>query len=411
MKERKKCDWIRLHKKFYTDRQMSIQRVSALAGVSAMTLHRHWTGLGLPIRGHGDTQHLKDLRRKDEVVYWYSRYLKGELNLKEVAKRLGVGQIKIYKLLNLFSLPLNLPAGYFLSVHKKNMIVEEYKSGESQNRLSKRHGVTCGTIRKVLDKKNIVVRDKRESIHNGLKRGHYSGKHYNQGSGDNDFFKMWNERSAWVYGIILSDGSISPTEYGMICTIASNDKDLLQNIVTIMSLDVRCIHPKNDKRAKNNCYTLSIANKEIIKDLLHLGVESRKSKKVKMPENIPKEYVRDFIRGYFDGDGSISLTTTGYKFSMASQSKDILLAISRFFYEQAGVCIPCRRISLSAVNDINDKSTLSVCPYTNKYGSTIYQIQTVCQENLKRLYDYFYDGTESILYLMRKRVLFDRVSD
>ena len=47
-----------------------------------------------------------------------------------------------------------------------------------------------------------------------------------------------------------------------------------------------------------------IGSKEIYDDLLKLGLIPNKSKRLSLP-SIPKKYFSHFIRGYFDGDGSV----------------------------------------------------------------------------------------------------------
>ena len=57
-----------------------------------------------------------------------------------------------------------------------------------------------------------------------------------------------------------------------------------------------------------NQYRLVIANKHISERLVELGCGKAKTHTLKFPtlEQVPKEMQRHFIRGYFDGDGSIS---------------------------------------------------------------------------------------------------------
>lgn len=43
----------------------------------------------------------------------------------------------------------------------------------------------------------------------------------------------------------------------------------------------------------------------MFQDLLRLSLTPRKSHRIKLP-NVPQEYLSDFIRGYFDGDGCVS---------------------------------------------------------------------------------------------------------
>ena len=73
---------------------------------------------------------------------------------------------------------------------------------------------------------------------------------------------------------------------------------------------IRTVTPT--KTCKNNVRTLTISSSKICKDLIRLGCVPRKSLVLKFPlENqVPKCLVYHFIRGYFDGDGSISNTAS-----------------------------------------------------------------------------------------------------
>jgi hypothetical protein len=53
---------------------------------------------------------------------------------------------------------------------------------------------------------------------------------------------------------------------------------------------------------------LSISGKSSIEWLYNQGCIPNKSKVLRMPK-VPDKYLRDFVRGYFDGDGSISFSS------------------------------------------------------------------------------------------------------
>ena len=70
----------------------------------------------------------------------------------------------------------------------------------------------------------------------------------------------------------------------------------------------------------------------MIKDLKKLGCIERKSLTLTFPteEQVPKKYIYDFIRGYFDGDGTLSFDrrrkTPQARFGFAG-TKEFLLSI------------------------------------------------------------------------------------
>jgi len=57
-----------------------------------------------------------------------------------------------------------------------------------------------------------------------------------------------------------------------------------------------------------SAFVLVLRSKKLFGDLQNLGGIRRKSLIMKFP-NVPDQYLADFIRGYFDGDGSVYFTT------------------------------------------------------------------------------------------------------
>lgn len=70
---------------------------------------------------------------------------------------------------------------------------------------------------------------------------------------------------------------------------------------------------------------LSLSRKSICEDLINsFGViPKNKSLKETYSSNIPSDYLRDYLRGYFDGDGSISVSKKGGTFVTVVGSYEI----------------------------------------------------------------------------------------
>lgn len=142
-------------------------------------------------------------------------------------------------------------------------------------------------------------------------RGGHNKKSFNK-----DFFKSWSPQMAYVLGLIYSDGTIEDVrKSSRTCYlgITSKDKDLVLDVQKVMSSQHNLYRRREHKYkfpnqrigiSKEN-WTLRIGSKKLFDDLIKLGLEPRKSLSLKFPK-ISNEYVNFFIRGYFDGDGSIS---------------------------------------------------------------------------------------------------------
>lgn len=131
-----------------------------------------------------------------------------------------------------------------------------------------------------------------------------------------DFFKKWTPEMAYVLGFMYADGNItnsipSRTQY---TNFYSSDKEILEKIKYVLSSEhpIEVILPKT-RVYQNGIYTskkgfrLRIGSREMYQDLLNLGLTPKKSLTITFPDNIPHKYFNDFVRGYFDGDGCITI--------------------------------------------------------------------------------------------------------
>ena len=145
-------------------------------------------------------------------------------------------------------------------------------------------------------------------------RGGHNRKKVNE-----DFFKTWSAKMAYVLGFIYADGAVEDCrESSRTCYLAlsNNDLSLLEAISQAMSAE-KSVQVRSPRLTKikgkeywcKTSYTVRIGNKKIYEDLIKLGLCPRKSLVIELPE-VPKPYFQFFLRGYFDGDGCINIEKT-----------------------------------------------------------------------------------------------------
>jgi hypothetical protein len=111
-------------------------------------------------------------------------------------------------------------------------------------------------------------------------------------------------------GYIFTDGTLvklGPGRYGVV--IASVDHDHLEKLAAIfgsgMRIEKRIQSSKGFSGAQDRyIYLLRCTRPEMIADLRRLGLIERKSLTMRFPD-VPEEFLRDFVRGCWDGDGSL----------------------------------------------------------------------------------------------------------
>lgn len=129
------------------------------------------------------------------------------------------------------------------------------------------------------------------------------GLKFKKHTANEGFFDEFNKINSYILGFIYADGNIAwnPQKgyYSITITASEKDKDHLENIRNILSSTKPLLYSP-----KTKSYRLIVNSKKLCQRLMQLGVTPRKSLTMKFPK-IPKEYLRHFIRGIIDGDGSV----------------------------------------------------------------------------------------------------------
>ena len=136
---------------------------------------------------------------------------------------------------------------------------------------------------------------------------------------------------AYVLGLWFAAGCIYGGKMFDI-TLHHDDKYLLKKVAEELSYEGQLYDYVDRQAARINFSCVVIYN-----DIINLGGKENKSLDMDFP-NIPKEYLSDFIRGYFDGDGCVMRLKGGrINSAFTSGSKKFLDNLHQILKEEAGV--------------------------------------------------------------------------
>lgn len=188
---------------------------------------------------------------------------------------------------------------YYLK-DKHEQIISDYLSGMSGIEIANKHGSCRSAIYGILYAEGVPMRSSSQATRT------YSA--------DFRFFQsVQSEPQAYWLGFIAADGSINTrrTKYGLIINLHISDKAHLE----LFRDTINGNHPI--KEYQRTC-TIQIHSESLINDLSQYGIIPRKARRLRFPNNLPRYLIHHFIRGYFDGDGSIWIDLKGQlRFSIA----------------------------------------------------------------------------------------------
>lgn len=200
---------------------------------------------------------------------------------------------------------------------------------------------------------------------------------------ENYFEKIDSKNKAYWLGFLYADGCVlvknknGKTSYVLEVSLSIADMNHLEKL----KMSLKSNSPIKTKiiKDKYEACRITICNKKICEDLIKLGCTPKKSLTLTFPnENqLPKEFIPHFVRGYFDGDGCIYNGDNGISISFVG-TMNLLTNIQEIMFNKFG---------------------LTKVKISNK--GKAYQCQWRGIGNAKTWFDYLYNYKD-IIFLQRK---------
>lgn len=249
-----------------------------------------------------------------------------------------------------------------------NQIIETYIKTKSTLKVAKELNISYNEARKHLINQGFLNKNKKPVKTTGLIK--------------NYFEIIDNANKAYLLGFLKADGYIDKTRMRCVLSVQEKDKEILEKFCDLIKISRNKINKYEDLRSKSrqNSVILSIYDKDFVTHLLDLKNNS-------ILEKVPEDYCYDFIRGYFDGNGTI-----------AYRNKEKLY------------------FSVAVSGSPNDDSMMKyilhrIQGFTNIYNdkrSNLPFIKTDNKNVIKLFRDLVYKNAS--LYLTRKKIKFDEFS-
>lgn len=270
----------------------------------------------------------------------------------------------------------------FTEEQEKQIIDLYTNQGYSTVSIGKQFGVSHKTITKVLDK-NGIARN-----YNGNRKYHFN-EHY--------FDSIDTPNKAYILGLLYADGYNSINKWTIRIQLQYTDKEILELIRKELCLNkplrfIKC----SDKVASNgftskDMYQLEFCSKHMCKTLEQLGMVQNKSLVLKFPDFLTEDLYSHFIRGYYDGDGSLCnhYTKKGWFQSLLTitSTKDFCVKCLEIIREKSGIS-GGGIYDASSHNGITKVISISG---TNQTKSVLNWLYVDAELFLRRKYDLYID--------------------
>lgn len=199
------------------------------------------------------------------------------------------------------------------------------------------------------------------------------------------------EEQAYTLGFLMADGYNTGTQVGL--RIKLSDIETLKRIKNCFSDDIKL------QKDKQSC-SFVISSTIICNNLRKLGIIEHKSHCEKNLPNLNSNLIRHFIRGYFDGDGTVfvcnSRKTKILKCYICSSTANILYQLQQTFFINNIDC------TINIEKRIGKEYIFNT--YTSIATMNMFRLFIRRKDALEKFYHYLYDN--AVIYLERKYQVF-----
>lgn len=179
-------------------------------------------------------------------------------------------------------------------------IVEKYNNGISTVKLGKLYYTDRKKIGKIIDKYS--------------KKNHLSVRKY---SLDETYWdNIDTPNKAYHLGFMYADGCNMPSKRTLSLILEECDREILEKLKRELHSSKplvyeNCQHKNTETMHFENLYKLIYFSSHMCEAIAEKGVVPAKSNIIRFPNWLPEEYVSHFVRGYFDGNGTMGIHDVG----------------------------------------------------------------------------------------------------
>lgn len=209
----------------------------------------------------------------------------------------------------------------FFSEEELLDIKQRYLNKETASSIGKVYGVSHHVIVKALKRLGI-----------------WKGRHHTKYDVNDQYFDVIDSQDkAYILGFLCADGYNGISKGTVTMSLQEDDYEILEKIRLLLDstkpLEFLDYSNKTDFGYQyKNQYRLTIHSSHMCKTLYDYGIVPNKSNVLLFPSVIPLNLYSHFIRGYFDGDGS--LFYNGTKITISITGTSMLLEVMRDIIER-----------------------------------------------------------------------------
>lgn len=259
----------------------------------------------------------------------------------------------------------------------KEDIKDKYLNGLSTVAIGKEYGITHHKVADILETFEID-RDHR------FKRIYTLNEKY--------FDHINTPNKAYILGLLFADGHNEFKKGTVSITLKEDDKDILEMVKKELNSDHELEYiPSHKQTIKGKEYTVAgqyrlvMFSSYMCESLMCCGMIPNKSNRLKFPMYLPEELYSHFVRGYFDGDGSMGF----HDVSKINKKRlgisilgtyDFVFVLSKYLKEYLGIDFK--------LSEASNKNGITTVLYINK------------AESQKKFCEWMYSDAD--LFLKRK---------
>lgn len=226
-----------------------------------------------------------------------------------------------------------------VDVDLQNKIIDAYQKGWGLDKIVKELSLpfSFDKVKSILKDNNIHIRNNKEA-YQAMEKPELRKYPVN------DDYSLESHNGAWLLGFIAADGYLPITKGAknrITISLQRRDEEILQTIAKEINYKgPLCQYYSQDKYPETS---LSFCSKKLREQIEKYGIGNNKTFKLNHLPKLKDEYMTDFIRGFFDGDGCIyepKDKNKGVHISFCCACKSFLIDISDYLSLKYGVKKP-----------------------------------------------------------------------